>query len=246
MYDWNKGEPHQRPKLAISTQLHVRNTETQQLTSISIKDLAESHKTLGTFQNPTSQTSRPKYCNRRKKKMIVFFRHSKLPTYKVTLAYHSIYTKSLKFPLGVTMMTYGMANNISKRTTRAVIGAMHVNRSLPRILAFTGTNLPGLGLQHHYCAQGISHVKQVIQHTRQQDENGKMYQIILEYRQLLARVQFPILQHLKPKLPHIMDLLITTIRQFLASSQLNIVIPQLYIPRPLRKNDPTIMGEILR
>jgi hypothetical protein len=174
-----------------------------------------------------------------------------LPTLQTTnlqgdLAYHSMYTKSLQIPLGVTMMTYNMANNISKQTMRAVIGAMHVNRSLPRILAFTGTKLLGLGLQHHYCAQGISHVKQVIQHTRQQDEKGKMYQIILECGQLLARVQFPILQHLKPKLPHIMDLLITTICQFLANSQLNIAIPQLYIPRPLCENDLDIMGEILK
>jgi primosomal replication protein N len=155
-----------------------------------------------------------------------------------------MYTKSLQFPLGVTMMTYDLANNISKRTTRVVIGAMHVNRSLLQILAFTGTKLLGLGLQHHYCAQGISHVKQVIQHTRQQDENRKMYKIILKYRQLLAGVQFPILQHLKPKLPHIMDPLITTICQFLVNSQLNIVIPQLYIPRPICENDLNIMGEI--
>jgi hypothetical protein len=48
-----------------------------------------------------------------------------------------------------------------------------------------------------------------------------MYQIILEYSQLLAGVQYPILQHPKPKLPHIKDLLITTICQFLANSQLN-------------------------
>jgi hypothetical protein len=46
--------------------------------------------------------------------MIVFFRHSKLPTYKVHLAYHLMYTKSLQFPLGVTLMTYDMANNASK------------------------------------------------------------------------------------------------------------------------------------
>jgi hypothetical protein len=82
----------------------------------------------------------------KEKKMIVFFQHSKLPTYKVNLAYHSMYTKRLQFPLGVTMMTYNMANNISKWTTQAVIGAMHVNRSLPQILAFTGTKLLGLGL----------------------------------------------------------------------------------------------------
>jgi hypothetical protein len=33
----------------------------------------------------------------KEKKMIVFFRHSKLP-YKVNLAYHSMYTKSPQFP----------------------------------------------------------------------------------------------------------------------------------------------------
>jgi hypothetical protein len=78
--------------------------------------------------------------------MIVFFWHSKLLSYKVNLAYHFMYTKSLQFPLGVTMMTYIMANNISKQTTGAVIGAMNVNRSLPQMLAFTGTKLLGLRL----------------------------------------------------------------------------------------------------
>jgi hypothetical protein len=141
-----------------------------------------------------------------------------------------MYTKSLQFPLGVTMMSYNTSNNISKRTTQAVIGAMHVDRSLPSILAFTGTKLLRLGLRHHYCAQGVSHIKQVIQHTRQQDENGKMYRIILDYGQLLAGVHYPVLQHPKPKLPHIKDPLIATIRQFLADSQLNIIIPNIYIP----------------
>jgi hypothetical protein len=143
--------------------------------------------------------------------MITFFWHSKLPTYNVSLAYHSMYTKSLQFPLGVTMMSYNMSNNISKRTTQAVIGAVHVNRSLLHILAFTGTKLLGLRLRHHCCAQGSSHIKQVIQHTRQQDENGKMCKIILDYGQLLAGVHYPILQYPKPKLPHIKDPLIATI-----------------------------------
>jgi hypothetical protein len=126
--------------LAISTQLHVCNTETQQITSILIKDPAKSHKTARNLPKP-NQKLRPAGQNiaTAGKKMTVFFQHSKLPTYKVYLAYHSMYTKSLQFPLGVTMMTYNTANIISKRTTQAVIGAMHVNRSLPQILAFTGT-----------------------------------------------------------------------------------------------------------
>jgi hypothetical protein len=155
VYDWNKGEPQQQPKSKLPTQPQVRNTKMQQQTSKMIKDPAESHQTLGTVQNPTSNPDhQAKILQQKENKIITFFCHSKLPTYKVHLAYHSMYRKSLQFPLGVTMMSYDMTNNISKCTTRAVIGAMHVNRSLPRILVFTGTKLLGLGLRHHYCAQG--------------------------------------------------------------------------------------------
>jgi hypothetical protein len=201
-----------------------------------IKDPAESHKTLGTFQNPTSNPDhQAKILQQKENKIITFFCHSKLPTYKVHLTYHSMYTKSLQFPLGITMMLYDMTNNISKRTTCAVIRAMHVNQSLPHILAFTGTKLLGLGLRHHYCAQGISHIKQLVQRTRQQDENRKMYRIILDYGQLLASVQYPILHYPKPKLPHVKDPLITTIRQFLSDSQLNII--------DIRMPTPWVVGQ---
>jgi hypothetical protein len=102
VYDWNKGEPQQQPRSKLLTQLRVRDTETQQQTSITIKDLAESHKTLSTFQNPTGNPDhQAKILQQKENKIITFFRHSKLPTYKVHLAYHSMYTKSIQFPLGV-------------------------------------------------------------------------------------------------------------------------------------------------
>jgi hypothetical protein len=240
----NNGEPQQQPKMALPSNLTVCDTETQQPTNITIKDPKDSHKTLGMHQNPAGNpTYQSKMLSIKEKKMILFFRHSKLPKYKVHLAYSSMYTKSLQFPLGVTMMSYDMANNISKRTTRAVIGAMHVNRSLPQTLAFTGTKLLGLGLCHHYCIQGTNHLKQVIQHLQQQAENRKMYKMILEYSQLLAGVQYPILQNPKPCLPHINN---PTIRQFLAESDLSISIPGLYTPQHLRENNCNIMGEQMK
>jgi hypothetical protein len=73
-----------------------------------------------------------------------------------------------------------------------------------------------------------------------------MYKIIFKYRQLLARVQYPIMQNPKPQLPHINNPMITTIRQFLAESQLNIIIPGLYSPQPLQENDHNIMGELMK
>jgi hypothetical protein len=222
--DWNKGEPQQQPLSAMSTQIWV----TQQQTTIGIKDPKDSHKTLGTHQNPARvPTQQCQVLSQKEKKMIVFFCHSRLPTYKVHLAYHSMYTKSLQFPLGVTLMNYDMANNISKQTTRAVIGAMHINRSHPRTLVFAPPKLLGLGLRHHYCVQGTNHCKQIIQHVQQHDENGTMYIMIFEYAQLLSSVAFLILQNPCPTLLHITNPLIVLICQFLAESGLNIVIPQL-------------------
>jgi hypothetical protein len=163
--NWIKGEQKQRPKTSLPSSLNVQDTETQQPTNINIKDLTDIHKTLGTYQNPARDPMyQSKMLSQKENKMITFFRHSRLPKYKVHLAYHLMYTKSLQFPLGVTMMSYDMANSISKRTTQAVIGAMNVNWSLPCTLAFAGTELLGLGLHHHYCMQGITHCKQIIQH----------------------------------------------------------------------------------
>jgi hypothetical protein len=73
-----------------------------------------------------------------------------------------------------------------------------------------------------------------------------MYIMVFEYAQLLASVAFPILQHPCPTLPHMTDPLIVTICQFLAESGLNIVIPQLYTPQPLRDNNSNIMSEVMK
>jgi hypothetical protein len=89
VYYWIKGEPQQRPKPALPTNLTVCDTETQQPTNITIKDPKDSHKTLGTYQNPAGDpTYQSKMLSAKEKKMIVFLRHSKLPKYKVHLAYH--------------------------------------------------------------------------------------------------------------------------------------------------------------
>jgi hypothetical protein len=119
--------------------------------------------------------------------------------------YGLMYTKSLNFPLGVTLMSYKAASKLSGRTVRAIIGAMKLNRSSPRVLAFAPKDLHGLGMRHHYTVQGTMHLKQIIQHVWQQDENGKMYNMIFDYAQLMAGIQFPILQYPSRRLPHMKE-----------------------------------------
>jgi hypothetical protein len=246
VYDFIDSEPTQRPKDRMTSHINIKDTETGEMKRIEIKDPKESHKTLGTHQNPAGNpTGQIQTLALKEERMRKAFLYMSFPMYRVHLAYHSMYTKSLQFTLGVTLMSYEAANKLSKRTTRAIIGAMKINRSSPRVLAFAPKELLGLGMCHHYTAQGKMHIKQIIQHVRQQDENGKMYSMIFDYAQLLAGTQFPILQHPDRRLPHVQEPLIVTIRQFLSRCKINIVITKLYIPGPLRANDVNLTNAVM-
>jgi hypothetical protein len=73
--NWKKGEPQQQLSSAMSIQIRVRDTETQQQTTISVKDPKDSHKTLGTHQNPARvSTQQCQVLSQKEKKMIVFSR----------------------------------------------------------------------------------------------------------------------------------------------------------------------------
>jgi hypothetical protein len=63
-----------------------------------------------------------------------------------------------------------------------------------------------------------------------------------QIQSITSRGPVPHLANPKPCLPHINNLLITTIQQLLAESHLNVVIPGLYSTQQLQENDSNIMG----
>jgi hypothetical protein len=128
---------------------------------------------------------------------------------------------------------------------QAIIGAMKMNRSSLRVLAFAPKELLGLGMQHHFTTQGTMHIKQIIQHVRQQDDNRKMYNIIFHHAQLLAGTQFLLLQYPNQRLPYIRKPFIVAIRQFLVRCNANIVITDLYTLGPLRENDINLTNVVM-
>jgi hypothetical protein len=99
----------------MMVRIEIGDSETRQKVKIGIKDPKEDHKTLGTHQNPACYPAgQAKILAQKEKKMTAFFQHSKMPKYKVHLAYNSMYTKCIQFPLGVTLMDYDLADKISK------------------------------------------------------------------------------------------------------------------------------------
>jgi hypothetical protein len=103
----------------------------------------------------------------------------------------------------------------------------------------------GLGLCHHYTAQGKTHLKQIIQHVRQQDENRKLYNMIFNHAQLLAGTQFPIIQFPKRHLPHLTEAFIIEIWKFLTRCNMNIMLTDVYIRDPLRVDDVNLMNAVM-
>jgi hypothetical protein len=91
VYDFVDGEPVQRPKEELTSQLFLRDTETQVRSRIDIKDPAESHKTLGTHQNPAGnpkgQADTMAIKEERMRKAFSFMNY---PTYMIHLAYCQI------------------------------------------------------------------------------------------------------------------------------------------------------------
>jgi hypothetical protein len=125
----------------MTAQLFITDTESQIQTRIDIKDPSESQKTLGTHQNPSGNPiGQAKAMSIKEDRMWRAFQYMNLPKYKVHLTYGAMYTKSLQFPLGVTLMSYELAHRLSKRMVRAIICAMKVNGSSPRILTFAPMN----------------------------------------------------------------------------------------------------------
>jgi hypothetical protein len=169
------------------------------------------------------------------------FQYMNFPMYKVHLAYNSGYTKSLQFPLRVTLMSYETAHGISKSTVKVIIRAMKLNRSSPRVFAFAPKELMGLGLCHHKTAQGKAHLKQIIQHVRQQDKNEKLYNMIFYFAQLTAGTQCPILQFPNCRLPQMSEPFICKMQKFLTRCNMNIVITDVFVPSPLRTDDVNLM-----
>lgn len=246
IFEFPKGEPVLKQKDSILSRIKVKCSQTNVTSTIKLLDCSESHKTLGTHQNPMGEPEGQLLAMKKNEgKMCASFQTmNNLPKYQVQIAYKSFYCASVQYPLNVTMMTERESLSISKRSTRAIIGAFGVNRQFPRSIAFAPTSFMGLGLKQHEMEQWTRHSIQILQHMNQNDENGKLYTMILEYFQLISGITLPLLECPSYKIPHIQDRFIMGLRNFL--SKCNVFIKtNIQIPARQRVDDRCIMEDIM-
>ena len=151
----------------------------------------------------------------------------------------------MEYPLSSCTFSKAQSEKIHRTATKAIIGALGVNRMFPRVIAFSPTELMGIGLHHPYTSQGIQHILMLIAHTREKEsENGKMYRMILEMAQLLFGTSESILQ--SPEQPHkyVSDPYLDFMMTFLSEHDLSIAIPELWKPTKQREKDQFIMEAV--
>ena len=161
------------------------------------------------------------------------------------MAYKTMYLGAVEYPSSSCTFTKNQTDKIHRPATRAIIGALGVNRSFPRVIAFAPRSLMGLDMNHMYTSQGIQHIIMILAHVRQNSENGKMYIMSLEMAQLLTGVTKPLFEYPGPIYKHVNDPYLDFMRPFLAKHSLSISIPGLWTPTLQRHLDKNLMEVIL-
>ena len=157
VYDWNKGEPQMRSARDLTCSVKVTSGDDPTAYTISIRDPDVAHKTIGTYQCPTGNMTTQQEALQKKATVFAarFKSMSNMPKWKVMTAYKTMFLTAMEYPLSSCTFNKAQSEKIHRTATRAIIGALGVNRMFPRLLAFAPTSLMGIGLHHPYTSQGI-------------------------------------------------------------------------------------------
>ena len=85
---------------------------------------------------------------------------------------------------------------------------------------------------------------QIVNLIQKMNEEGKLYLLNLDSMQIVAGTSRPILQFPGDHLPHAKDPHLDNIRRFLADHNLDIILPNAWIPTKQRRNDKILMDEV--
>ena len=150
---------------------------------------------------------------------------------------------ALEYPLSTTTRSKWQIETYHRSIVQAVLGALGINRRFPRVVAHCPSGLLGIGLSHPCTVQGVKQVVEMIRAMQQENENGKIYTIVIDSAQLLAGTSKHILELPSIAIPHLTDPYLVSIRTFLAETDLSIVTPKTMRITPPRINDSALMDK---
>jgi predicted RNase H-like HicB family nuclease len=227
----------------ISNQIEILDSETKQLVNIESKPSNEPHKTLGVMECPSGLYKEE--FNRLIKKARGFAQ--RLATTTITqqaarVLYQSMYIPSMSYSLTVGTFSIEQCVKIQGIATQQFLATMGYNRNTPSRIAYGPREFGGIGLQHLFAIQGSEKVCFLLRMLRTNRPASKILSIQLAWAQIISGISTNILQNTTTHLPQLCEeSWITTLRQFLAVSELQIYINTKQVDERQRQYDWYIM-----
>ena len=227
-------------------EVKIRDSESGSDVHIEQKDCNEAHKTLGAMETPSGNYV-PEVNRLVEKAQAIAQRISTatINRHEAHTIYRSMYLPSVNYSFPAGILSLKEAERVQGAPIQALLSAMGYNSHMPREVVFGPQESGGLGLRHLFAEQGSIKAITLIQQVRTDRSLGKMIQIQLRWAQKVSGISTPILEDTTTSLPHLRDeKWLTTLREFLAESELGIRMAEARCPMMKRESDIVLMDVV--
>jgi hypothetical protein len=151
-----------------------------------------------------------------------------------------------KYTLPISHHTAKSLCKLQSPATRSTLVNIGFNQHTSLVVVFGAVNFGGLAFRDLAVEQGIKQLCLIIRHIRSETDQGNLLMITLHWWQLVAGISVPLWEHLQPPICYLHHNWLTSVRDFLASSQGSLSIEGIMLdfPQPNRTDGQCIMDVI--
>jgi hypothetical protein len=238
-----EGTPRMASPAERALNIILQDSETQDQFHIIQKSNYESHKTLGVMECPSGiYKDEFQRLMTKSKGFAQVLATSKLTRYEAKTLYFTTYIPSMIYSAAIGTLTAEQSEQIQGAVTQQFLAKMGFNCCIPSAVSFGPPSLGGVGLRNLFQDQGTEKALFIIRLLRTDRPASRILRIQLSWAQQVSGISLPILEENTIHLPHLEnELWISTLRTFLAESQLKIKVLQITMGSNKCKNDFFLM-----
>ena len=205
-----------------------------QPTEINHIDCNTAHRTLGVYKTITGNQSEQKKQTSEKSETISRAVGAANFTRKQTkTAWNTMYIPGVTYPSVATYLERELVK-IENKAIMVFLPKMRYNRTTARAVVYGPEDHGGIGIKSLYAEQSIAQITAMIQHTRLYSPLGQTIRINLDWVQIIAGIQRPVLEDTRP-IQHMEGEWFKSIQEFLYKTNSTVELNKLWVPK-LQRN----------
>ena len=203
----------------------------------------KSHKTLGCFINPASNTKQTEaHLNKKNEQFAKMLETNYFTRAEAWTYYTAFYLPSMTYTLPITPLAAFQCQQLDSRFLRTLLPRCGYNRNMSRAIRNAPTHVGGAGFRQLYVEQGALLVQQLHKFLNSPTTTiGKLLKMTLSWMQAFTGTSQMLLTDVNQRLPPMGKSYFLDVRNFLKSINAKIIMTDPPISKKLRENDRHIM-----